>query len=176
MIRGMDFEHAVRTRRTHKVFEREAIPRDVLEELLELATWAPNHKLTNPWRFRVVGPETLERLVATSDEVDAGSGSKLRRAPTLVAVSAVPDEKPELSVENVHAAAVAAYLVLLGAHARGYAGYWRTPSVLRDPRGREVLGIGEDEVVLGLLYLGSPREERPTPEREPVAAVTTFLD
>ena len=53
----MDVETAIRTRRTHKAFGPEPLPREELEELLELARWAPNHHLTAPWRFRVVGPE-----------------------------------------------------------------------------------------------------------------------
>jgi nitroreductase len=48
----MELEHAIRTRRTHKVFAPEPVERDVLEELFELARWAPNHHLTDPWRFR----------------------------------------------------------------------------------------------------------------------------
>ena len=52
----MDVEDAIRSRRTHKAFAPEPLPRELLDELLELARWAPNHHLTNPWRFRVLGP------------------------------------------------------------------------------------------------------------------------
>ena len=58
----MDVETAIRTRRTHKAFAPEPLPREEIDELLELARWAPNHHLTAPWRFRVVGPPALERL------------------------------------------------------------------------------------------------------------------
>ncbi len=78
--------------------------------------------------------------------------------------------------EDRDAAAVAAYLVLLGAHARGLAGYWRTPGVLRDPAGRAALGIGDDEQTLGLLHLGPLRQEERTPDRAPVAEIAAFLD
>ena len=53
----LPFDAAVRSRRTHKVFGREPVPRETLDELFELARWAPNHHLTQPWRFRVVGPQ-----------------------------------------------------------------------------------------------------------------------
>ena len=59
----MDVESAIRTRRTHKAFCPEPVPRELLDELLELARWAPNHHLTNPWRFRVVGPLALAKFV-----------------------------------------------------------------------------------------------------------------
>nr|MBA2430461.1 nitroreductase family protein [Thermoleophilaceae bacterium] len=62
----MDVEAAIRERRTHKVYGREPVDRETLDELLELARWAPNHNLTNPWRFRVVGPQALDRLKAAA--------------------------------------------------------------------------------------------------------------
>jgi nitroreductase len=52
----MELAEAIRSRRTHKAYGAEPVPREVLEELFELATWVPNHHLTNPWRFRVLGP------------------------------------------------------------------------------------------------------------------------
>src|SRR5881397_2337578 len=51
----VELEQAIRSRRTVKAFGREPVERETLEELLELARWAPNHNLTNPWRFRVLG-------------------------------------------------------------------------------------------------------------------------
>ena len=78
----MELEQAIRTRRTHKAYGPEPVDRETLAELLELARWAPNHHLTNPWRFRVLGPGALARLKAAA-EPDAAA--KLDRAPTLVA-------------------------------------------------------------------------------------------
>jgi nitroreductase len=170
----VDLEQAIRTRRTHKVCTPEPLDRETLDELFELARWAPNHKLTNPWRFRVVGPRALERLKeACGDPVAA---AKLDRAPTLVLVTATQSGDPVLDVEDVLATGVAAYLVLLGAHGRGLAGYWRTPHVLRTPQGRAALGVPDDERVVGLLQLGHPRQQQRVPERAPVEAVVEYLD
>ena len=67
--------------------------------------------------------------------------------------------------------------MLLGAHARGLAGYWRTPEVLRTAEGREAVGIGaEDERFVGLIHLGEPVQEQRAPEREPAESVATYLD
>ncbi len=63
----MDLEEAIRTRRTHKAYGPEPVDPAELEELFELARWAPNHHLTNPWRFRVLGPRALERLKAAAE-------------------------------------------------------------------------------------------------------------
>ena len=172
----MNVEDAIRSRRTHKAYRPEAVDRATLDELFELARWAPNHHLTNPWRFRVVGPRALQRLKTAADAVEPGSGRKLDRAPTLVAATVAVDDDPVTAEEDRLAGGVAAYIVLLAAHARGLAGYWRTPAVLRTAAGREALGIGDEEAVLGLLHLGHPRQEQAPPERAPVGAVVRYLD
>src|ERR687883_1241077 len=101
----MDVEDAIRTRRTHKAYRPEPVDRATLDELFDLARWAPNHNLTNPWRFRVLGPRALERLKAAAGPEAAG---KLDRAPTLVAVSVTQGgEDPVRDEEDLLAAAVA---------------------------------------------------------------------
>jgi nitroreductase len=170
----MEVEEAIRTRRTHKAYGAQPVDRRTLEELFELARWAPNHNLTNPWRFRVLGPRALERLKAAAGPEAA---AKLDRAPTLVAVSVTQSgEDPVRDEEDLLAAAIAAYIVLLAAHGRGLAGYWRTPAVLRTDDGRAALGVAPGERLIGLLHLGPPRQERPPPERAPTGDVVTFLD
>ena len=169
----MDVETAIRTRRTHKAFGPEPLSRKELDELLALANWAPNHKLTVPWRFRVVGPRTLERLKRAAGPEGA---AKLDRCPTLVVVSAVLDGDPVQDEEDLHATAVAAYIVLLAAHGRGLAGYWRTPGLLRGEEGRAAASLPASERAVGLLHLGYPRQDRPAPERPGAAATVAYLD
>jgi nitroreductase len=168
----MDVETAIRTRRTHKAFTEEPLTRPELKALLELADWAPNHNLTVPWRFRVLGPAALARLKEAAGPEGA---AKLDRCPTLIAVSACLSGDPVQDEEDLHATAVASYIVLLAAHARGLAGYWRTPAVLREDGGRAALGLPPEERAIGLLHLGHGRQERPVPER-PETATITFLD
>ena len=170
----MDLATALRSRRTHKAYDPAPVPRAVLDELFELARWAPNHHLTNPWRFRVLGPGSLDRLKAAAGPEHA---AKLERAPTLVAVSAVQcGDDPELDHEDVLATACATFALLLAAHAHGLGGYWRTPAVLRTPEGREACGIPDSERVLGLVHLGAAKGEKAPPERAPVDAFVTYLD
>lgn len=169
----MDVETAIRTRRTHKAFGPEPLPREEIVQLLDLARWAPNHHLTAPWRFRVLGPQTLQRL---KDAAGPEGAAKLERAPTLVVVSCALGGDPVQDEEDLHATAVASYIVLLAAHARGLAGYWRTPELLRSEPGRQALGLASEERFVGLLHLGPPRQERPAPERPPVEQATVFLD
>ncbi len=168
----MDLEQAIRTRRTHKAYRPEPLDRGTLEELFELASWAPNHHLTQPWRFRVIGPSALAAL---KDAAGSEAAPKLDRAPTLVVCSAAQCGEEPGDEEDLLATACAAYIVLVGAHARGLAGYWRTPDVLRQPAGREAVGLAENERFVGLLYLGRPIQEQRPPERSPLADTVTFL-
>ncbi|HEY5044269.1 MAG TPA: nitroreductase family protein [Solirubrobacteraceae bacterium] len=171
----MELEQAIRSRRTHKVFAPEPVAREVLERLFELARWAPNHHLTDPWRFRVLGPETLARLKELAEELAPGSAAKLDRAPTLVVASVRRTGDEAQQAEDLLASAVASYLVLLAAHGRGLAGYWRSVPLLDSPAGRVALQLDEVEIPIGLLHLGRPRQEQRVPERAPVAAFARYL-
>lgn len=186
----MEVEQAIRSRRTVKAFLPEPVDPETVNELLELARWAPNHNLTNPWRFRVIGPQSLLRLKLAAAElavteapsdadrakVAEAAAAKLDRAPTLVVCSACRSDDPVQNEEDRYAAACAAYIVLLAAHARGLAGYWRTPGVLRSDAGRRAVGLGEDESFIGLLHLGRALQDADPPEREDLDSFVTFLD
>jgi len=166
------FAELAAARRTHKTFGTDPVPRETLVELLDLARFAPNHHLTQPWRFRVLGPDALTRLQEAGGPAEA---AKLERAPTLVVVSASLSGDLIRDEEDVCATAAATMIVLLAATERGIATYWRTPSVLRGARGREALGIPNGERVLGLLHFGAPEREPAPRERDAVDAYVEFL-
>src|SRR5438270_3823348 len=142
-------------------------------DLLEQARWAPNHHVTQPWRFRVLGPESLARLAAAGKP---GELEKLSRAPTLVVASAKLTGDAHQNHEDVLATACAVYIVLLAAHARGLASYWRTPRVLQSREGQAAIGMGEDEEFVALIHLGPRVEEPAAKERAPLSRYVTFLD
>ena len=157
-------------RRTHKAFGREPLSRETLMQLLDVARLAPNHHLTQPWRFRVLGPETLARIEECAGAAEA---VKLRRAPTLVLATAALTGDLVQDEEDVCATAAAIMLVLLGATELGLASYWRTPGILRTARGREAAGVPDGERVLALLHFGPPEREPAPRER---AAVDTYVE
>jgi nitroreductase len=100
----MQLEHAIRTRRTHKAFAPDPLDAATLDELFELARWAPNHHLTNPWRFRVLGPRSRERLMELAEAAEAGG---LRLAPLydLLSTRLYPlDDKLAMYVDSVQKA------------------------------------------------------------------------
>jgi len=168
----MDLEEAIRSRRTIKAFGAQPVAPAVLDELFALAAWAPNHHLTGPWRFRVLGPESRRRLKAAAG---AEHAAKLDRAPTLVVVSAVQTGNPVQDEEDLLATAVAAYIVLLAAHGRGLAGYWRTPEVLRTPAGLAACGVPANERFVGLIHLGHGRQDKDAPARPPLQDCVEYL-
>ena len=172
-VRRVELEEAIRRRRTHKAYGSEPVDRATLDGLLELARWAPNHHLTNPWRFRVVGPAALRRL---KEAAGPDAAAKLDRAPTLVVASAALSGEPVQDEEDLHAAACAAYIVLLTAHGRGLAGYWRTPDVLRTDAGRAAVGLPHGERFIALIHLGPLRQEQSAPERVPTGDYVSYLE
>ena len=168
----MQASDAIRARRTHKQYGSEPLDESTLRELIDLARFAPNHHLTEPWRFRVLGPETFQRVVAAGGPNER---EKLGRAPTLVVASARQTGDAHQDHEDMLATACAVYIVLLGAHARGLASYWRTPKLLQTPEGRAAIGFPHDEEFVSLIHLGRPLTSPKAKERKPAAEYVEFL-
>jgi len=168
----VSLEELAEARRTHKSFGSEPVSRETLLELLATARFAPSHHLNQPWRFRVLGPETLAALKRAAGEKEA---QKLERAPTLVLATAVLTGDLVMDEEDICATAAAIQLVLLAATERGIATYWRTPHVLRTKAGREAVGIPRGERFLGLLHFGPPARDPAPREREPVESYVEYL-
>jgi len=168
----VSFRELAASRRTHKEFGPVPVGRDTLLELLGVARFAPNHHLTQPWRFRVLGPDTLARLKECAADSES---TKLDRAPTLVVASAALSGEVVQDEEDVCATAAAIMLVLLDATERGLATYWRTPPILRTARGREAAGVPAGERVLGLLHFGGPAREPAGRDRADASQYVVFL-
>jgi nitroreductase len=120
----------------------------------------------------VIGPETFERLVAAGA---ANEREKLGRAPTLVVATARLTGDDHQDREDLLATACAVYIVLLAAHARGLASYWRTPKLLRSPEGRAAVGLDEDEAFVALIHLGDPVDQPVAKPRRAPAEYVEFL-
>jgi nitroreductase len=168
----VDVGDAIRNRRTHKQYGSAPVDPAVIRELVELARHAPNHHLTQPWRFRVIGPATRVSIEERCGEKEA---VKLRRAPTLILATAVLSGDAETDAEDLHATACAVYAVLLGATERGLASYWRTPAAFSELPVREVLGLDANEQVVALIHLGPTVSEPPVKDRAPLDDVLSVL-
>lgn len=148
-----------------------------LRAMLEAAMCAPDHGRLAPWRFVVVEGDgrralgrlfrdALRRRVAEADEgMLAREEAKAMRAPTIVVVAAQTQHAHSIPViEQIIAAGIAAYNILLAARAFGLNGMWRTGANAYDPDVRRGLGLAADASIVGFLYLGTP-DAMPRPRR-----------
>jgi nitroreductase len=176
----MEVLEAIRTRRTTKSFRADAVPRDLIERVLDAAIWAPNHRLTEPWRFVVVQSETLERLAQLRREMTvtflqaqqpsrsaeqieregATAYAKAIAAPVTVAVAITQHGDPSVREEDYAAAAAAIQTMMLAAHALGLASFWSTNRLIEYPPARALLGVPAEQRIIGLVQLGYAAKTR----------------
>jgi nitroreductase len=176
-----EFSSLVRARRTSMIVEQgREVPLDVIAELCGLATWAPNHKKTWPWKFAIVTGDGRARLgeafVADMHERDVGDeGKRLKtltkytRTPATLVVGCAPNDHPTFHAENRDAVAAAIQNILLGATAAGLTSFWSTPPIIDSARALERCGFDPDDRIIGLIYLGWPNATLDAPARpEPI--------
>ena len=159
---------------------------ELVTELCDIASWAPNHKKTWPWRFAEFTGNGRARLgeAMVADMVDADFGddgkrnktlTKYLRSPSVLVVGCAPHPNDMLHQENRDAVAAGIQNLLLGATALGLASFWSTPAITRAPRVLDLCGFDPDDRLVGMLYLGWPDGECAAPERPPVV-VTRITD
>lgn len=181
-----DFSQLVRSRRTSMIVDQERkVPLEVIDELCALATWAPNHKKTWPWRFAVFTSagrarfgdtmaHDMERFGFGDDAKRAKTRTKYLRTPATLVVGCAAHENDMLHDENRDAVAAGVQNLLLGATALGLASFWSTPAITRPPAVLELCGFAPDDRLVGVIYLGWATQDCPAPERPrlPVTHVT----
>lgn len=182
-----DLLDVIRSRRSIGKCSDVVPERALIEQILEAATWAPNHKQTEPWRFVVLAGSAREELgdamgraaAKGIDDPEAArvahekAAKKPLRAPYVIAAYAVPD--PALPrVESIAATAAAVQNMLLAAHALGLAAMWRTGDPLFSDEVRAFLSIPEDAEMLGTIYVGYPNMATPVRQRRSIDEVVEW--
>lgn len=159
---------AIHQRRMNNEFSDAVPPRAALQRMLDAAIWAPNHRLTNPWRFFVLEKDGVKRaeiaqlaydnLYQRSGNHENASGSRQRilDAPALIYVYSIPADTPEMTQENYAAACCAVQNLLLAAVAEGLAGDWSTGNTTKHPGLAAALGAAADWTMVGALFIGQP--------------------
>lgn len=174
----MDVVEAIRERRTVGAFTEQPIERGLIEELIDAAVWAPNHKHTEPWRFHVVSGAARDDLAgAVMAELEANGASpakdpraKLKRAPLFIAVTQAGEpDNPVRDLEDYAACCCAVQNLMLAAHARGLATKWSTGALAESLAAKRWLGVADSDRIVAYLYIGyAPDSARiPTPARKP---------
>ena len=186
----MELFEAILGRRTIKDFTADAVPRAVLERALEAGIWAQNHRLTEPWRFTILGPEThrgLGEIYAhaqaskaegeTREKLRADAAGKIASKPQIVATSCVLAADESQREEDHAAVACAIQNIQLAAWALGLGMQWSTGKVIRLAETYRLLGIDpEKERIVGLLYFGFPAKVPPAPRRKALPEVSRWLE
>lgn len=185
----MDLFEAIQTRRSIKQFSDRPVRRDEIERLLDAAAQAPNHRLTQPWRFYVLGPDARRAYGAVlgarkakkveDPEAARAVAEKVAVAeaavPAEIAVSMVMDASAEIREEDYAATMMAVQNLMLAARAMGLGTHLKTGAVMDDPRARAAVGVPEGERIVALVQLGEPAEVREPKPRRPAAELTTWV-
>ena len=185
----MDVFEAIEARRSIKRFTDRPIPRETIERLLETVVLAPNHRMTQPWGFLVLGDEAKRaygrvvgrrkaRRVEDAEAARAVAEKVLQETaavPAVVAVTMRLDEDPEIREEDYAATYMGIQNMLLAATAMGIGTHVKTGAVMDDPELREALAVPSDRRVVALVHLGEAAEVPPPKPRTRAAELTTWL-
>lgn len=186
----MNVSDAIAQRRSIKRFQDRPVTREEIEALLDAAVLAPNHHLTRPWRFYVLGRESRrryglalgQRKARKLTDPDAATAVLERTAadyeafPALIAVAQVLHENPETREEDYAACMQAVSNMMLAAVERGLGTHMRTGAVMEDPAARAAVGVRDGERIVAIVSVGVPAEVPPPKARQNAAAVTTWVD
>ena len=183
----------IRTRRSVRDFTNRAVPREMLDQIIEAATWAPNHRHTEPWRFIVLekdgearkkvadavyewtwnyvkNPNPVRRETSSAEARD-----EVLDTPALMLIYSIPGSNEEITEENFSATCCAAQNMQLMAHAIGLAVGWSTGRLCKAEEVQKVVGAEPDWAVVGAFYIGFPTA-LPEAERQPLSEVCTYLN
>ena len=164
----MDLQQTILTRRTIKNFTMQPVPDDMLHKALTAGTWAQNHRMTEPWRFIVLGPATRAAL--------SGSDAKLLSKPCIVAVTCQLSVDLHQRHEDYAAVCRAIQNIQLAAWADGLGMQWSSGRVSTAAETYALLGINPTEQdMVGLLYFGYPAIVPEPAPRKPLSQVMRLL-
>src|SRR5215467_9738953 len=176
----MSIPEIIERRRSTKKFTDRAVARDEVETLLDAAILAPNHRLTRPWRFYVLGPESRyayglalgERKARKLPDAEGARALREkvavehRELPCMIAVAVVLSDDPEVREEDYAAAMMAIENIALTAVALGLGTHVKTGGVMGDAAARAAAGVGASERIVAIVNVGEPAEPPPPRKRE----------
>ena len=184
----MSLTAAIHARRSIKEFTSKPIAREDVERLLDAAAQAPNHRLTQPWRFYVLGPEArrafgeaLGRRKAKKVESPEAAAAVIARVadahaalPAFLVVAMVLDDNPEIREEDYAATMMAVQNLSLAAHDAGLGTHIKSGAVMDDPEARVAFGVKDRERVVAMIELGEPARVPDAKGRKSAQELTTW--
>src|SRR5215213_5357737 len=183
----MNALEVIRARRSIKRFADRPVSREEIETLLDVAALAPNHRLTQPWRFYDLGPEARYAYgLALGDRKarkleDPEKAREMRETvakehgtlPLMIAVAVVDSDNPEIREEDYAAAMMAVQNISLAAVELGLGTHIKTGGVMADAAARAAAGVRDNERIVAVVNVGVPAEVPPPKKREEATALTT---
>lgn len=179
-----DFASVLRERRSIDLFSSDTVHVDTLLAAIEVARWAPNHRLTEPWRFYVLGQAARRAVIDLAAELEiaakgerAGSvrRARLEGVPGMFVLTSLRSDDTLVERENYAACCCAAQNLMLYLWRQGIGVKWTTGGITRQQRFYDLLGIGaSEESVVGFFWYGVPKVI-PTQKRRPVEEIVTKL-
>ncbi len=183
----------IRNRRTiyPEQYTDRVVQKDMVTNILNNAIWAPTHKRTEPWRYKVYSGEGKQKLAALlasaykqltpPDQYKDVKLEKLHRrierTSVVIMMTMKRSEKVTIpEIEEIEAVSCAAQNMMLTATAYGLGSFWSSPKFIYDPRFAEMMGYATEDVVMGFMYLGYPEVEWPKSHRKPLEYVTEWID
>lgn len=188
-----EINDVIRDRRTiyPEQYGDRQVHRELIEVLLENARWAPTHKMTQPWYFKVFmgdglqtladfQSETYKRITAPEDFVER-KYLKLKERPlkasAVIAICLKRDPKERVpEIEEVCSVACAVQNMHLTATAYGLGAYWSTGGLTNKPEIKPFLGLEEKDRCMGFFFLGYPVIEWPKGQRRPMEYYADWVD
>jgi nitroreductase len=185
----MTILEAIRSRRSIKDFSTRPVSREQIAQLLEAAVQAPNHRMTEPWRFYVLGPEARRAYgaalgarkakrvgdPAAAAEVGRKVEEKHAALPAMLAVSVVLAQDPEVREEDLAATYMAIENLMLAATALGLGTHLKTGAIMNDPRARDAVGVAESERIIATIELGEPAGSTDPKPRRSASELTRWV-
>jgi nitroreductase len=189
----MKISDAITSRRTIKDFEQKPVADEIIERALSAGLWAQNHRVTQPWRFTILGPQTHRALAEIYGAMQAqllpehcsqeqrqaarAKGiAKLMSKPRLVAAGSTLADDSIQRREDYAAVCCAIQNIALAAWSEGLGMQWSTGKVIARPETYQLLGIdAAQQEIVGLLYFGFPAQTPAARARKPLAEVARFL-
>jgi nitroreductase len=171
---------AIENRRTIHEFQPDPIAEQTLWRILDTARWAPNHRLTEPWRFTIIGMQSREAMADALARQISRDGDALENArvearrkvissPILLAVTCRMEGSAAQKAEDLAAVCAAVQNIQLAAWGQGIGSHWNTGRVTRLPETEALLGLSSrGEELVGFLYLGYPARIPEPPKRRPI--------
>lgn len=186
---SMDILDVISSRRSIKSFTDRNISKEEIGKLLELAVQAPNHRMTEPWRFYVLGPVARGSYgaalgVRKAKRVEDADAAKAvvrkveethRALPAMLAVSMTLDENPEIREEDYASTYMAIQNLCLAACALGLGTHVKSGGVMDDPVAREAIGVGSEERVIATIAVGEPADVPAPKQRHDASDFTTWV-